>query len=993
MKETEKLLKIIRGKNSPKKVGPEVAPEEVSIKSKKLPKDIKDFVGVQLSLLRDNFEYCTNKGYTERAEQINDEIKLLEANPVEYFVKKKEEAQEKLNDIIKFPKDIIRQNEQHKRSTIYRLEEVTHLQKIINALQDNKSIGDSSKKESGLLKKFFNNKDKKNLEQTRVTPETEEVAKIEEETKNLSPEEKEKIKFGLDTFGFKAEKAKNDFFASIFNAAINGYEIKGHKFAGIGEKGRGKFYKKLRNRFIQQSKDAVTKANDASAFSDTKLGIPIKGQKRGINISAEKQRTMSNWGNFSGNVLKYGRLISDAVGITVGAANRVAMAVGMATVVLAEAGKETYLENEKVIERTRIHDADIAAEEAWKIYEKAGGTFEDNNKGNRTWNTNGLSTEDLKNKYLMEMPKDLQERLKDPSTANTFIQKILRKELLGYEIKGHVIFEGAISRLNKNIEKLELNNKLTDEEKKTEIEKLITKQKKNLEDYDRIVTQYGTVDFAAMLLRYSQTAGKATVAILQVETLVIGIDKICETASHLYHNFHDANTVLPPVSPVSAVAPKSIPETSSAINFENKGIKFENGKGGVEGILDLKKQIAEQYGGNYDKTPKGIQEFMKTDAVEKAIKLGLFDPNNPNGKESARIMAGAILKFDKDGNLLFGTPDASGNIPTLKKFNGEMFDSDHNTNHGAEVAEKPTTPEQTIPTEPEKVEPVKNEIPTDTKIHITEPNQVQIEKEYKIREDLINAYKIENTNLIDNTRTPHLGYQTAHMGETTIQVGLPRHYAPDYNRMGHHFEASHDHHPGSKLHHNNTGHHPNHHGSHNNSAIYNYNIGGNYGERYIFNGKEYFLDKETGRYHDAYGIKEHFPGLTESENTTLQNSKFAKNLFNLSGPELLETYNKSLEDMSHLFKNDNERAIWYKLSTQKANEVLEYTNETNIDATTKRFSDYLNLLKKFSGLEPKKGLLGIGAEDSEDYMYRALQKLTKDESGKEFKKSLDSITK
>ncbi len=119
-------------------------------------------------------------------------------------------------------------------------------------------------------------------------------------------------------------------------------------------------------------------------------------------------------------------------------------------------------------------------------------------------------------------------------------------------------------------------------------------------------------------------------------------------------------------------------------NFANEGIIFENGKGGIQGILDLKKQILTQYNGDYSKAPQGIQDFMDTDATRQAIKLGFFDPNNVN--ESALIKEGSVLKFDENGNLLFGKPDVSGSIPKLEKYTGNML----NINAGPETAVDPS---------------------------------------------------------------------------------------------------------------------------------------------------------------------------------------------------------------------------------------------------------------------------------------------------------------
>ena len=118
--------------------------------------------------------------------------------------------------------------------------------------------------------------------------------------------------------------------------------------------------------------------------------------------------------------------------------------------------------------------------------------------------------------------------------------------------------------------------------------------------------------------------------------------------------------------------PEHTPALTSEI-FHNEGITFDHGKGGIQGILDLKAQIKSQYL-DISKAPQSVQDFMNTDATKEAIKLGLYDPNNTN--ESALIREGLVLKFDEHGNLLFGKPDASGHIPVLEKTNLKMIDTD-----------------------------------------------------------------------------------------------------------------------------------------------------------------------------------------------------------------------------------------------------------------------------------------------------------------------------
>jgi hypothetical protein len=836
-------------------------------------------------------------------------------------------------------------------------------------------------------------------------PETLEEVEIQKEIENLSPEDKEKIGWGLNTIGFKAEKAKNDIFAWVFNKAL--------KLKDVDPKGTtGKFCKEALDGFVRNSKIATKKANDTSAFTDTKLGVYIKGQKRGIGISAGKQKFASNVGNFSGNVLKYGRLIADATGLTVGAAHRLAMTAGMGTAWLAETGKETHFKNEKVISKTRIgkditressaeeamqflkdnpKDIEKAEEEAWKIYENAGGTFENDREGNRIWKANDLSAEALKNAYLMEIPKDLQKRLQNPSLANNFIlrfaQRALRRELLGYKIEDHLIFEGSISRLNKKIEEKENNKKLTPEQKKIEIEKLITKQKKNLEDYDRMITQSGIIDGVAMGLRYAQTAGKATVAVLQVETLALSVKKMFEGISHLLtsHDIHPIKTApltttltsteqIDPFTaehtdakpgqveePSKLIIPKSVPEapagpapteapnvtpqpTASApiipetppiiSNFANEGIKFENGKGGIQGILDLKQQIAEQYHGDYSKAPDSVQDFMKTDAIEEAKKLGLYDPNNPN--ESALIQEGSTLKFDEKGGLIFHDAKTGENFT---HYEGKMFDSDGSAKvstveHETKIPPESEAPKTLAPEQPDHTPATTptSETPPVEPAPTPKPTPEELTEKIKTQIDVETA----KTSIADSIiNKPGPGYQTVRMG-TTYKTG-------NVMSVGNKFNIGNVMHMGNEM--------------------------------------------QMGR-----GIlnQDQFTDISHENNILLkQNTAFAENPYNLSGGKLMEVYETINKDLGYVFGKDP--SSWSKLSStlkERADEILIYQEHPSGDGVADKLSSYLNILKNHADLKPKGGFLGMGAENSEHFIARCLQKLSKTGELEIFEKNL-----
>ncbi len=169
----------------------------------------------------------------------------------------------------------------------------------------------------------------------------------------------------------------------------------------------GRFVNELKNSFVRDAAEAEKKGLDIQ-----------EGRNKG------KFRQLGNVGLLSGNVLKYGRIVADVCGASIADPFRYAMMGGMITARAAEAGKEARFKSDALLEKTQIKDADEAAEEAWRIYDKAGGSATTEGGGM------GATAETIKNAYLRQMPKDIQERLEeDPGVALNFMQKMMRKQI------------------------------------------------------------------------------------------------------------------------------------------------------------------------------------------------------------------------------------------------------------------------------------------------------------------------------------------------------------------------------------------------------------------------------------------------------------------------------------------------------------------------------------------------------------------------------------
>jgi hypothetical protein len=365
-------------------------------------------------------------------------------------------------------------------------------------------------------------------------PKTPEEKKIVAEIKNLPEEDRERLSWGLNRIGYNVEKMKDDFFAKALAGAAKKADKKGTF---------GRFVNELRETFVRDAKEAEKK------------GLAIqKGESKGKIVQAR------NLGLLTGNVLKYGRFVYDTAslfrGLNIANPFRYVMLSGQLAARGAEAGKEARFKNDRLLEKTQIKDAKVAAEEAWRIYENAGGKVGDvvEENGILKYEDGGVtnvSAEALKNAYLKETPRDIQERLKDPTTALNFVQQITRKQIeirlnrlqkkidfIGYKWDSNAISkrdgkEGAYTQ------------RLSPEQKEVEKQKLLEGWKKELMDYDRMITQYGTVDQVAMWAKNAQVTAKGIVYGMQAQTLYKSVTNIPKLWEHLSHMLSSHGEALP----------------------------------------------------------------------------------------------------------------------------------------------------------------------------------------------------------------------------------------------------------------------------------------------------------------------------------------------------------------------------------------------------------------------------------------------------------------
>lgn len=440
-----------------------------------------------------------------------------------------------------------------------------------------------------------------------------------------------------------------------------------------------------------------------------------------------------NIGYLSGNILKYGRTVADVVGWTAGSPLRYAMMGAQFFARGAEAAKEARLMNEEVIDKTRL-DINEAADEAYKIYEMA--QMKAKEKGEK------VSKENLEKAYAENLPKDLLSRLEksEPGTAAGILQYVLKKDLVWAIKHGRV-------------------------------------NEQRLKEYDKMTSRYGTVDALALGAKYAETAGKAAVAGVSIETAALGAQALWNNLPKMMHYLMEFG--VPEASAEElpeGIVPKqemTIPqELEIADNKASEGIEYLGNKdvpnqklvgdlesaiiGKGEGIehafirqfIDNKEEF-----GFKSSLPDDAAEGAKINEIKKwagneahrlAIKTGYVDLKTGNeiriGAKGIDSVA-YVLEKDSDGDIAVqeyqkGNEGVFTEIEkheAAKDFKSAEFEKDKEA-YEYEYKKPEVKPEEIIPAEepteaePTEAEPIKEETLKKEKLAEIESEPVSSEK-------------------------------------------------------------------------------------------------------------------------------------------------------------------------------------------------------------------------------------------------------------------------
>lgn len=154
---------------------------------------------------------------------------------------------------------------------------------------------------------------------------------------------------------------------------------------------------------------------------------------------------------------------------------------------------------------------------------------------------------------------------------------------------------------------------------------------------------------------------------------------------------YEMGNILHNISPEQALANGDLQKPGAdghgtvKIELKTESVDYSS-RGAIQTIHDLKTQISHDYP-DITKAPANIQEFMKTDSTQEAIKLGMYNPNSP--AESMIVQKGT-LSFE-NGTLKTHYIDMKGiehdqvliKGADVEQFKGDMFDSNHQGQHVA----------------------------------------------------------------------------------------------------------------------------------------------------------------------------------------------------------------------------------------------------------------------------------------------------------------------
>lgn len=489
------------------------------------------------------------------------------------------------------------------------------------------------------------------LDLSRLNPaEKAEALKIKEELAAMPEAERRGIKDGLYNIGFWTQIGKCKGFAKTFE-------------------------------WLASKKDKnSTTGRFLASLATTYREDERKAQKQLERKEETGKGGLAGAGYLSGHAIMVGRAVGKFFGYT----TAIPLTALMGSAFLArnfEAMKTARLKNEEVLEKTRI-DQEKAWDEAHEIYKTAEEKKEAGQK---------VTAEDLKKEYAKKLPKDVLERLgkkTEPGTASAFLEYIFRKNA-----------EWQMERIEGKIETIEKNSGLSEEQKQKEKDFIFEKYKKQLSDYDGMISAVGEIDTRAMLAKYGQTAAKGAMYGMMAESAGTALkgawDRLVEffSSDGLEESTRSAWKALEKLGPKEA-------RTFSGYGITTLVTETPDGERVLEtpygkGLIDSEKPA-----GTLGKmSTERVAELLKTpDIAETKIETG------PDGRE-------IIVELDKDGQQIRRRDDAGNGIWVREKIiptESGLQDDSATPEREISTGETGTTGKKDLATEPAAKTEAKN---------------------------------------------------------------------------------------------------------------------------------------------------------------------------------------------------------------------------------------------------------------------------------------------
>ena len=355
---------------------------------------------------------------------------------------------------------------------------------------------------------------------------------VKQELLKISPTESKKMFEGIANIGFRISGYKNKKFRQFYGLLSN---LSKHNNTLVN--------------YFENFSNIYGKMEEKARSSSEKVGKGFVSKGSGVAQGA-------------GNIFKYGRVLSDAFGgVMPSGVNpfRSVTAISMFAGRAFEAGKETRLDNEKVLDKTRIQDQEEAYNLAMDVYGKT----------KETGREEKVSAEDIQAEYTKNVPDDLKKRL----------DSLASRENAGVNWLSLIFNKDAsffVDSLNKKIDKIN-NSDTSAEEKDEKIKQLLQRNDNILNDLDRMVSREGVLDNLSYFNRLSEKAGKSTANLLMVDT---GF-RLYRAGAEYFENFSFENIEKGVKSNFEAAVEKYFPDHVDDVELQQPETKVLAGDGSV----------------------------------------------------------------------------------------------------------------------------------------------------------------------------------------------------------------------------------------------------------------------------------------------------------------------------------------------------------------------------------------------------------------------------